>query len=114
MKFERQAHETLNSFIHEVGIMHELHSDNAKTLFQGEMAKKIQRFDIYQTFLSLTVNGKISLITRLNKLRILRATFSNGKTLRFDYGPMRLYMLQKSLTASHRLMLLPAVLLFLN
>ena len=50
MKTESQAHETLNAFVHEVGIMHELHSDNAKTLFQGEMAKKIRRFEIYQTF----------------------------------------------------------------
>ena len=40
----------LNVLIHEVGIMHELHSDNAKTLFQGKMAKKIRRFEIYQTF----------------------------------------------------------------
>ena len=49
-KAERHAHEILNSFVHEVGIMNELHSDNANTLFQGEMAKKIRRFEIYQTF----------------------------------------------------------------
>ena len=47
MKSERHAHETLNSFIHEVGIMHELHSE---TLFQGEMAKKIRQFEIFLTF----------------------------------------------------------------
>ena len=50
MKTENQAHEALNAFVNEVGIMYELHSENAKTLFQGEMAKKIRQFKIYQTF----------------------------------------------------------------
>ena len=49
MKKESQAHETLSAFIHEVGIPHEIHSDNAKALTLGEMARQLRKYKIYQT-----------------------------------------------------------------
>ena len=49
MKTESQAHKTLITFIHGVSIPHELHSDNAKTLTLGEMARKLQKYNFFQT-----------------------------------------------------------------
>ena len=46
---ESKAHESLTAFIHEVGIPHELHSDNAKTLIQGDYYKKVRKYEIYTT-----------------------------------------------------------------
>ena len=51
MQKESQAHQTLSSFIHEVGIPHKLHSDNANTLTLGEMARKLRKYEIFQTLL---------------------------------------------------------------
>ena len=39
---ESKAHALLTIFIHEVGIPHELHSDNAKALIQGDYRKKVK------------------------------------------------------------------------
>ena len=39
---ESKAHESLTTFIHEVGIPHELHSDNAKALIQGDYRRKVK------------------------------------------------------------------------
>ena len=46
---ESKAHESLTTFIHEVGIPHELHYDNAKTLIQGYYCKKVRKYEIYTT-----------------------------------------------------------------
>ena len=45
-----QAHESLSTFIHEVGIPHEIHCDEAKELIQGEMKKKMIKYEIYNTW----------------------------------------------------------------
>ena len=44
-----QAHEALTSFIQEVGIPHELHSDGGKELIKGMMRKKVKRYEIRTT-----------------------------------------------------------------
>jgi len=49
METKSQAHNTLSNFVHEVGIPHELHSDNAKELISGEMRKKLNKYEIYYT-----------------------------------------------------------------
>ena len=46
---ESKAHESLTTFIHKVGIPHELHSDNAKSLIQGDYRKKVEKYEIYTT-----------------------------------------------------------------
>ena len=43
------AHETLSVFIHEVGIPHSLHTDDARELTSGMMQKKMRRYEIYNT-----------------------------------------------------------------
>ena len=45
-----QAHESLSTFIHEVGIPHEIHCDEAQELIQGEMKKKMIKYEIYNTW----------------------------------------------------------------
>ena len=40
---ESKAHVSLNIFIHEVCIPHELHSDNVKALIQGDYRKKVNK-----------------------------------------------------------------------
>ena len=49
MKSKSQAHDTLTTFIHEVGVPTHLHSDYAKEIFEGEMAKKMKRYEIRNT-----------------------------------------------------------------
>ena len=49
MKTKSQAHETLTTFVHEVGIPKQLHSDNAPELTKGEMKKKMNKYEIYNT-----------------------------------------------------------------
>ena len=49
MMAEHQAHETLTTFVHQVGVPHELHSDGAKALVQGEFGKKLRKYEIYTT-----------------------------------------------------------------
>ena len=44
-----QAHESLSSFIHEVGIPSSLHSDDAKEIVEGRMMEKIRKYEIYST-----------------------------------------------------------------
>ena len=51
MQKESQAHKTLSSFIHEVGMPHDIHLDNAKTLTLGVMDKKLRKYEIFQTLL---------------------------------------------------------------
>ena len=46
---ESKAHESLTRFIHKVGISHELHSDNAKALIQGDYRRKVKKYEIYTT-----------------------------------------------------------------
>ena len=45
-----QAHESLSTFIHEVGIPHEIHCDEAKELISGEMKKKMIKYEIHNTW----------------------------------------------------------------
>ena len=47
MSAEHKAHESLTTFIHQVGIPHELHSDGAKALTQGEFQKKTRKYEIH-------------------------------------------------------------------
>ena len=49
MMAEHQAHETLTTFVHQVGVPHELYSDGAKALVQGEFGKKLRKYEIYTT-----------------------------------------------------------------
>ena len=49
MQSKSQAHEALTSFVQEVGIPNILHSDDAKELAQGEMRKKMTKYEIYHT-----------------------------------------------------------------
>ena len=49
MKTEADAHESLTTFIHEVGIPQELHSDGAKAITQGEYGKRIKKYEIRTT-----------------------------------------------------------------
>ena len=49
MKREANAHESLSTFIHEVGIPQELHSDGAKAIAQGDYSKKTKKYEIRTT-----------------------------------------------------------------
>ena len=49
MQSKSQAHEALTSFVQEVGIPNVLHSDDAKELAQGEMRRKMTKYEIYHT-----------------------------------------------------------------
>ena len=49
MKREADAHDSLTTFIHEVGIPQELHSDGAKALTQGEYSRKTKKYEIRTT-----------------------------------------------------------------
>jgi hypothetical protein len=46
MRLESQTHETLSSFIHEIGIPSSLHSDNAKELMQGRFKDLCKEYHI--------------------------------------------------------------------
>jgi GH24 family phage-related lysozyme (muramidase) len=47
MRLKSEAHLSLKSFVHNVGIPHVLHSDNAKELSQGEWRKVCNDFSIH-------------------------------------------------------------------
>jgi IS30 family transposase len=50
MKLKSQAHESLSTFIHEVGIPSSLHSDDAKELMQGKFKDLCKEFNIPCTY----------------------------------------------------------------
>ena len=49
MDSKSNAHNSFSTLIHEVGIPHELHSDHAKELTEGEFKKKLNKYEVYQT-----------------------------------------------------------------
>ena len=50
MNAKSEAHNALSALIHEIGIPHEIHSDNAPELSKGEFKRKMNRYEIYSTF----------------------------------------------------------------
>ena len=49
MESKSQAHETFSTFIHEVGIPHEIHADGAGELIKGEFRKKLNKYEVRST-----------------------------------------------------------------
>ena len=49
MVLKSKAHKTLLTFIHEVGIPYNVHTDDAKELTQAKMKEKHQQYKIYNT-----------------------------------------------------------------
>ena len=49
MKTESQASDALNTFLHEVGVPVELHTDGAKTMTEGEWSKTCRKHKIHMT-----------------------------------------------------------------
>ena len=49
MIMKSEAHNSLSSFVDDVGIPSQLHSDDAKELCKGEMKKKMNKFNIFHT-----------------------------------------------------------------
>ena len=47
MNREAKAHDTFTAFIHEIGVPHELHSDNAKVQLLGEFRQKFQKHEVH-------------------------------------------------------------------
>lgn len=47
MESKSDAHQTLSSFIHEVGIPHSIHTDGARELKQGEFKKKLNKYEVH-------------------------------------------------------------------
>ena len=50
MQSKAEAYDALNTFIHEVGIPHELHSDNAKELMEGRFKQICRDYGIKTTY----------------------------------------------------------------
>ena len=50
MQSKSETHETLNAFIHEVGIPYELHSDDAKGLMEGKFKQICRDYGIKTTY----------------------------------------------------------------
>jgi hypothetical protein len=46
MKLKSQTHESLVAFIHEIGILSSLHSDDAKELMQGKFKELCKQYHI--------------------------------------------------------------------
>ena len=49
LRTESQAPDALNTFLHEVGIPHEIHTDGAKALTEGEWEKICRKHKIHMT-----------------------------------------------------------------
>ena len=49
METKSQAHGTFSTFIHEVGIPHEVHADGAGELVKGEFKKKLNKYEVHLT-----------------------------------------------------------------
>ena len=49
MAVKSQAHESLSTFIHEIGVPSEIHSDGAKEIAQGQFRKLMNRHSIFHT-----------------------------------------------------------------
>lgn len=60
MQSKSEVSETLNAFIHEVGIPYELHSDNAKELMEGKSSSRkcVVTLESRPLIASRTVHGK--------------------------------------------------------
>ena len=50
MKSRKDAHRTLDKFLHEIGVPSELHSDGAEELIHGEWDSMCQKHTIYRTY----------------------------------------------------------------
>ena len=49
MARKSDAHKALSAFVHKIEIPHEIHSDNAVELTQGEFKRKMNRHEIHNT-----------------------------------------------------------------
>ena len=61
MQSKSETHETLNAFIHEVGIPYELHSDDAKELMEGKFKQICRDYGIKTTYNEPQARGRTGL-----------------------------------------------------
>ena len=50
MKLKSDARDALHKFVHDVGVPHELLTDNTPIFIHGEWKKRCRKFQIYQKF----------------------------------------------------------------